>query len=411
MKTRFILLILLLPLLAQAQIPTSSLLGYFDFNDCEEVDSSNVLVSNFDPGVQINIIRNAGVSNCEPDCGVDESSMRFNGINEQLIFFTGFSGAFDRRSFSIAFYIKPDFTGTLTNLFSKREACDDENAFSIDYNPANNRINVLISEEPGKNGNVSATLDNDKCWQHIAYVRDDNHSLLYINGELRDENFAPDNINLSNSAAMTFASPLCSDRYAGLLDELAFYDNALTAFQVEDLFFSPDQIINRDTAVFLGDVVDIQTTNSCANSFQWSPSIDVADDTSPNTQITPGDTRTYTLEFYGDGCTATDQITITVFDPDTLDCTTIYVPNAFTPNNDNLNDIFKINNPKTIDGLISFEILDRWGGRVFSTTDASIGWDGKFAGTDVNPGVFLYRIRFLCDNNEEVQSGSLTLLR
>ncbi len=411
MKIKLLIVLFVLPFLASAQIPMSSLKGYFDFNSCENLDSSNVLVSNFDPGVQTNIIRMAGRSNCEPDCGVDGSSMRFDGLMDQLIFFTGFSGAFDRRSFSISFYIKPDFTGSLTNLFAKREDCSEENAFSIDYNPASNRISVLVSEEPGKNGNVSATLDPDKCWQHIAYVRDDNQSLLYINGEIRDNSFASERINLTSSAPMTFSNQLCSDRYSGLLDELAFYDDALTDFQVRELYLKPDQIVNRDTAIFLGDFVDIKTTNSCADSYQWSPNIEVDDATVSDTILRPTETRTYTLEFFDNGCTATDEITIIVRDPDTLDCTTVYLPNAFTPNNDNLNDIYRINNPRTIDGLISFDILDRWGSRVFATDDPNEGWDGTFQGQDVNPGVFLYRIRFLCKANEEVQSGSLTLIR
>jgi len=411
MKIKILILITVLPFLASAQIPMSSLKGYFDFNNCEDIDSSNVLLSNFDPGVQTNIIRMAGQTNCEPDCGVDGSSFRFDGLSDQLIFFTGFSGAFDRRSFSIAFYIKPDFTGTVTNLFSKREDCTEDRAFSIDYNPASNRVSVTISEEAGKNGNVSATLDADKCWQHIVFVRDDDHSLLYINGELKDNAFAVDNINLTNNAAMTFSSQLCADRYSGLLDELAFYDNALTDFQVRDLYFKPDQIVNRDTAIFLGDFVDIKTTNSCADAFQWSPNIELDDESIAETVLRPTETRTYTLEFFDNGCTAVDDITVIVRDPDTLDCTTVYLPNAFTPNNDNLNDIYRINNPKTIDGLVSFDILDRWGSRVFATNDPFKGWDGTFQGKDVNPGVFLYRIRFLCKTNEEVQSGSLTLIR
>jgi len=411
MKIKLLTLIIVLPFLACAQIPMSSLLGYFDFNNCEELDSMDVLTSVYDPGVNTNIIRMVGRSNCEEDCGVIGSSMRFDGLQDQLIFFQGFAGKFDRRSFSISFYIKPDFTGTLTNLFSKREDCSEDRAFSIDYNPTSNRVSVLISEEPGKSANVSATLDPGKCWQHITFVKDDNQSLLYINGELRDNNFAPENLNLSSNGTMKFSEPLCADRYSGLLDELAFYDNALTDFQVRQLFFKPDQIINRDTAIFLGDFVDIKTTNSCADAYQWSPNIEVDDDMIADTILRPTETRTYTLEFFSDGCIAEDDITIIVRDPDTLDCTTVYLPNAFTPNNDNLNDIYKINNPRTIDGLISFDILDRWGSRVFATTDPQQGWDGTFQGQNVNPGVFLYRIRFLCKATEQVQSGSLTLIR
>lgn len=56
----------------------------------------------------------------------------------------------------------------------------------------------------------------------------------------------------------------------------------------------------------------------------------------------------------------------------------IYVPNAFTPNEDGLNDIFR---PKGF-GVVKYElqIFDRWGERIFHTKDMNEGWDGKYQG-------------------------------
>ena len=413
MRIQLTLLLFAIPIFLFGQIPTNNLRGYFDFNDCVRLDTNDVIISVSDAAVQGNIIRPTGDLNCEPDCGVEGTSFRTNGIDQQIIFFQGLSnqGVFDRRPFSISFYIKPDFTNSISNLFSKREDCSENKAFSIDYNPTANRIDVLISLSPGVNGNVSARLDDDRCWQHIVFVRDGTLSQLYINGTLRDEANAPENIDLSSSAAMVFSSQICSNRYAGLIDELAFYEGAVPSFEVEDLYFAPDKIINRDTTVFLGDSVNINITNTCADLFQWFPNTGVTDPQDPETTLKPGVPTTYTLEMYGDGCTAIDEIFVNVIDPDTLDCTVIYLPTAFTPNNDGLNDIYRINNPKTFEQLITFEIVDRWGARIFATDDPTQGWDGTFDGQEVNPGVFLYRVRFICDLKEEVQVGSLTLLR
>lgn len=88
----------------------------------------------------------------------------------------------------------------------------------------------------------------------------------------------------------------------------------------------------------------------------------------------------------------------------------VFVPNAFTPNGDGRNEIYRISNPFAID-LISFEIYDRWGSRVFATENALDGWDGNFKGQQMNPGVLLYRIRFRCDGQEEIAFGSFTLIR
>jgi gliding motility-associated-like protein len=70
-----------------------------------------------------------------------------------------------------------------------------------------------------------------------------------------------------------------------------------------------------------------------------------------------------------------------------------------------------VSNKFAIDEFISFEIFDRWGGRVFAATDVSEDWDGTFQGQPVNPGVFLYRLRYKCKGEEKVKAGNLTLLR
>ena len=108
---------------------------------------------------------------------------------------------------------------------------------------------------------------------------------------------------------------------------------------------------------------------------------------------------------------ATDTIQITVIDPEELPCAA-QLPRAFTPNGDGRNDTYGISNSVVLEGrLIEFEIFDRWGGRIFSTTDPFAKWDGTFNGKELNPGVLLYRVRFMCGDEELTDMGSLTLLR
>ncbi len=94
-------------------------------------------------------------------------------------------------------------------------------------------------------------------------------------------------------------------------------------------------------------------------------------------------------------------------------CCAIGVPNAFTPNNDGLNDEFKavINRP-----IPKFEmsVFNRWGRRVFYSPSATKGWDGNTdGGTPMDGGVYFYRIRYTCEmgNQEKVYQGDLTLIR
>ena len=91
----------------------------------------------------------------------------------------------------------------------------------------------------------------------------------------------------------------------------------------------------------------------------------------------------------------------------------VYVPNAFTPNNDGFNDVFK---PEMIeylkDGYL-LEIYNRWGEKVFSTTDPEQGWDGTVNGKPVTTTtIFSYRIvarDFTGQDHEHI--GHVTLLK
>jgi gliding motility-associated-like protein len=103
---------------------------------------------------------------------------------------------------------------------------------------------------------------------------------------------------------------------------------------------------------------------------------------------------------------------VNVIDPDTLDCSNIFLPNAFTPSASfGRNDMFRVSNPYAIDEFISLEVFDRWGGRMFNATSAFDAWDGNFGGKPVNPGVFLFRLRYKCEGEEKVKAGNLTLIR
>lgn len=86
------------------------------------------------------------------------------------------------------------------------------------------------------------------------------------------------------------------------------------------------------------------------------------------------------------------------------------IPNAFSPNGDGVNDIFKIN-----DGIyanFSILIYNRWGNLVFNSEDPSQGWDGQFEGQPATSGTYLYRISFQnADNLLITRTGSFVLIR
>lgn len=141
----------------------------------------------------------------------------------------------------------------------------------------------------------------------------------------------------------------------------------------------------------------------------WSPpsTLSCANCVSPVS--TPNVTTHYQIEVRNDvGCIATDTVTILVI-PDY----SIFVPNAFTPNNDGNNDVFRLfGNIKTI-AYLDIQIFNRIGEKVFESQDHNFGWDGTYKGVLQNPSVFIWQMKlaFLDGHREELRKGSVTLMR
>jgi gliding motility-associated-like protein len=93
-------------------------------------------------------------------------------------------------------------------------------------------------------------------------------------------------------------------------------------------------------------------------------------------------------------------------------CTDVWLPNAFTPNNDNNNDIYKLVTASGIQ-IIDFIISDRWGNKVFNTTDQYTGWDGNFNNIPAENGSYVYLFKYRCDfdGNIYIKKGDITLVR
>jgi gliding motility-associated-like protein len=91
----------------------------------------------------------------------------------------------------------------------------------------------------------------------------------------------------------------------------------------------------------------------------------------------------------------------------------IYIPNSFTPNGDNLNDVFNVKGVGMKSEGYSMEIYDRWGTLVYSTKDASKGWDGTVKGLTADNGTYVYKVKASGGNGEGKKEyvGHVTLLK
>ena len=359
-------------------------------------------------------------------CGLSGDALAFDGSDQFVIASTAILDLLTTFDFSISFYFKP--VGGLSQgpqtILHKREDCQPDSAFYVTYRPGANTLTAVLSQNASLIAPLVGELDANACWQHVVIVRDNRTSRLYLNGALVDERTTTLRLDLTNNlGALVVGSSSCStteNNFRGHLEDLRIYDRPLDTEDVEALFVRPDKIetgnrfsLIRDTTIFLGESVVPVISNTCAEFFTWTPSATADGPTDKNPVLTPTETTIYTVDMEdpGAGCVATDSFLVIVVDPADINCEDVFLPKAFTPNGDGLNETYTISNPFAIPDLISFEIFDRWGGRVFFTDDVLDGWDGTLQGKALPPGVFLYKVRYNCNEEEKIQAGSLTILR
>ena len=146
-------------------------------------------------------------------------------------------------------------------------------------------------------------------------------------------------------------------------------------------------------------------------TYQWNPANNLDNPTSQNPIASPESTTTYYVTISGEACYKSDSITIYVSE---VICGPpyIYLPNAFTPNTDNTNDLLIVRGSYITDKEFVFRIFDRWGNLVFESFDPTVGWDGTYKGKPCDPGVFVYYFEALCiDNEKYFEKGNITLIK
>lgn len=158
-----------------------------------------------------------------------------------------------------------------------------------------------------------------------------------------------------------------------------------------------------------GGSTDLTAFPENADHYLWVPTVDISDPNASSITVSPENDMTYTVFVTKDGCErlATVKVYVAEF---ACEPPYIYVPNAFTPNYDGRNDIVYVRglNLETLE----FAIYDRWGEKIFYTTDQSEGWDGTFKGKPMDPDVYMYYLSGTCVGGDEfILKGDITLIR
>jgi gliding motility-associated-like protein len=167
----------------------------------------------------------------------------------------------------------------------------------------------------------------------------------------------------------------------------------------------PPVSAGADVTITSGSSTVLTGTSSVGASYSWSPSTTVSCDTCASTVASPTQTTTYTLTVTIGGCTSQDTVTVFV----EVECGELFVPNVFSPNGDGANDVLKIYGNCITD--LEFAIFDRWGEKVFETTDPAIVWDGRYQGNLLDAAVFVYYLSANVKGEPVKKHGNITLVK
>jgi gliding motility-associated-like protein len=167
----------------------------------------------------------------------------------------------------------------------------------------------------------------------------------------------------------------------------------------------PNAFAGNDTAIVIGQTLQLQATGG--TQYSWSPPNNLNNPNIPNPRASLTKDSRLVVAVTLNGCTARDTINIKVFAtaPD------IFVPTAFTPNNDKRNDQL-IPIPVGISSFDFFRVYNRFGELVFSANTVGKGWDGRIQGKEQNTGTFTWYVQGTDFTGKRIfKKGTSTLIR
>jgi gliding motility-associated-like protein len=258
---------------------------------------------------------------------------------------------------------------------------------------ADDDVTIRVVPYPKAYAGTDTTICFPKSYQLHA---SGGSSYLWVPGNFLNNANIPDPI----------ATPPQSVRYIVAVKDIlgcpkAAFDTVL--LQVEKIIADAGP---RDTSIVVNQPLQLSGTG--AESFSWNPPTGLNNSDIANPVALLSENQQYILRVESPaGCTGTDTIDVIVYKVNPG----LYVPNAFTPNGDGNNDIFRPI-PIGMKAIKYFKVYNRRGQLMFSTTTQNKGWDGTFKGSPQDSQVFVWIVEGV-DYQDKVifQKGTVTLIR
>jgi len=288
----------------------------------------------------------------------------FNGTSAYIDFGNVLNNVFSGSQFTISMWIMP-YNYMTNNCFFAKDADDygcSESEYQITFRIWNNAFNFSYWGSPtggsARYVTVTSPIPNYNEWYCIEVTYDGsintNNGLdrvnIYINGNHQTASLNPTPIGPPGTIGIAAAHMAAGN------------------------YLTPAGIPCQYSTFFHGKIDDIAVYNRILSSQEIQ-----------------------------DFCNNTDTII-------TENCGDVFVPNAFSPNNDGVNDTLLVRG-KCIKTL-QFAIYNRWGEKVFETTDQNIGWDGKYKNKLMDTGIFDYFLNVTLTSGDIInKKGNISLFR
>ena len=274
-------------------------------------------------------------------------------------------------------------------------------AFTVtDANDCEDSLSNIVITQPDalivNQIDITSTCPGDETGRIVADASGGSAPYLFT---LHDELSAPDG-DFRGLAAGDYRLIITDQNGCGPIDTPL----AIVPYDSVYVVFNPDVLeirLNEDTLL----QADIIPVNSEYNYF-WEPATGLSCTDCANPIASPMLTTRYQLVVTDEyGCSYSSAITIEVKNDLIL-----WVPNAFSPNGDGNNDFLHVYG-LSVERVI-FRVYDRWGTKLFETTNPEEGWNGTFRGKVLPPDVYVYYVNAIFeDKQEKAIKGSVTILK
>jgi gliding motility-associated-like protein len=241
----------------------------------------------------------------------------------------------------------------------------------------------------------------------LCYHHADGRLVVSVTGGVQGYNFT-----LSNGATNT--TGIFNNLAAGSYTVLIADANGCTKTD-SGVITEPDSVLVDVTPnpveVKLGNDLQLNATTNQSGSvvYDWSPKFGLSCYDCPDPVFSGVYTQPYVVLVTNQyGCVGTFAFTATV-----VPNYDIFIPNAFTPNSDGVNDFWQLFGNMNAIKQVEVAVFNRWGEKVFESNDIYYKWDGTYKGEPAYPGVYTYIARFVWINNhsDAHYKGSITLLK